>query len=78
MDAATTAITTTDHHRRILLPSTPSTPPPTAAAEIAMITLNPADIAIAAVVDAELLILVEGKCHGNGRTEELPERAAAG
>ena len=48
VDAATTAITTTDHPRRILPPSTPSTPPPTAAAEIAMITLNPADIAIAA------------------------------
>ena len=49
VDAATTAITTTDHPRRILSPSTPPTPPPTAAAEVAMITLGPVDVAIAAV-----------------------------
>ena len=37
------------HPRRILPPSTPPTPPPTAAAEIATITINPVDVAIAAV-----------------------------
>ena len=49
MDDATTAFTTTDRPQQILPLSTPPTPPPTAAAEIAIITLNPADVAIAVV-----------------------------
>ena len=76
--AATTAITTTDHPRQILPPSTPPTPPPTAAAEIAMIILNLADVAIAAVSMQSYYFLGERKCFGRGRAEELPERAAAG
>ena len=39
--------TITDNLQRILPPSTPPTPPPSAAAEIARITINPVDVAIA-------------------------------
>ena len=53
------------HLRRILAPTTPPTPPPTASAEIATITINPADVAIA-VESAELLLLGEQKCYGRG------------
>ena len=37
------------HLQRILPPTTPPAPPPAASAEIATITINPADVAIAAV-----------------------------
>ena len=69
VDTATTAITITNHPRGILPPSTPPTPPPAAAAEIAMITINPADVAIAAVSTQSYyawgaVVLRNGACGG--------------
>ena len=66
-----------NHLRRILPPTIPPTSPPTASAEIATITVNPVDVAIAAV-SAELLLLGERNFYGRGRAEELPEGATAG
>ena len=60
------------HHLRRILPATT---PPTASAEIATITVNPADVAIAAVL-AELLLVGERKCYGRRRAEALPEGRA--
>ena len=53
------------HLRRILPPTMPPTPPPIASAEMATITINPADVAIAVEL-AELLLLGERKCYGRG------------
>ena len=66
------------HHHlwRIVPPMTPPTVPLTASAEIGTITINPADVAIAAVW-AELLLLGKPKCYGRG-AEALPEGATAG
>ena len=55
---------------------TPPTVSLTASAEIGTITINPADVAIAAV-SADLLLLGERKCYGRG-AEALPEGATAG
>ena len=75
MGAATTAIAIASGESSP--PTTPPTPPSTASAEIASITVNPEDVAIAAV-SAELLLLGERKCYGRGRAEALPEGATAG
>ena len=55
---------------------TPPIPLPTASAEIATMTINAAEVAIAAM-PAELLLLGERECNGRG-AEGLTEVATAG